>query len=153
MFALQVLAEFDRLHHHKIHAERLALTGQGSANIVSDSELSGSVPREVIRETLYDLNVLQRVQTLTDFSASATTNIPYENRDVSAIMGDGIVFEHGTIPKVKNSQLMDLAYVLPMKVAFEVSNDLMHFSKSSAINWDAWGRNVASSKNRSLVAL
>ncbi|MBJ6930568.1 hypothetical protein JG641_18495, partial [Vibrio cholerae] len=90
---------------------------------------------------LSDLNVLQLVQTLTDFSASATTQIPYENRDVSALMGDGIVFERGSIPKVKNSQRMDLAYVLPMKVAFEVSNELMHFSKSSVINWDAWGRN------------
>ncbi|HAS6270556.1 hypothetical protein [Vibrio vulnificus] len=154
VFARQVLAEFDRLHHHKIHAERLALTGQGSANIVSDSELPVSVQREVIREALSDLNVLQLVQTLTDFSASATTNIPYENRDVSAIMGDGIVFEHGTIPKVKNSQRMDLAYVLPMKVAFEVSNELMHFSKSSTINWDAWGRNVATASRiiKELVA-
>lgn len=143
VFARQVLAEFDRLHHRQIHAERLALAGQGSANIISDSELPVSVQREVIREALSDLNVLQLVQTLTDFGTSATTQIPYESRDVSAIMGDGIVFENGTIPKVKNSQRMDLAYVLPMKVAFEVSNELMHFSQSSAINWDAWGRNVA----------
>ncbi|CAM2799507.1 hypothetical protein [Vibrio diazotrophicus] len=142
-FCRQVLAEFDRKNHRRIHAERLVLAGQGGANVMSDSELPVSVQREVIREALSDLNVLQLVQTLTDFSASATTQIPYESRDVSAIMGDGIVFEHGTIPKVKNSQRMDLAYVLPMKVAFEVSNELMHFSKSSAINWDAWGRNVA----------
>ncbi|AYV20500.1 hypothetical protein [Vibrio mediterranei] len=154
VFARQVLAEFDRLHHRQIHAERLALTGQGGANVISDTELPVSVQREVIREALSDLNVLQLVQTLTDFSASATTNIPYENRDVSAIMGDGIVFEHNTIPKVKNSQRMDLAYVLPMKVAFEVSNELMHFSKSSTINWDAWGRNVATASRiiKELVA-
>lgn len=153
-FCRQVLAEFDRQNHRRIHAERLVLAGQGSANIISDSELPVSVQREVIREALSDLNVLQLVQTLTDFSASATTNIPYENRDVSAIMGDGIVFEHGTIPKVKNSQRMDLAYVLPMKVAFEVSNELMHFSKSSTINWDAWGRNVATASRiiKELVA-
>ncbi|KFA98787.1 hypothetical protein [Vibrio sp. ER1A] len=143
VFCQQVLAEFDRLHHRQIHAERLALSGQGTGNVISDTELPVSVQREVIREALSDLNILQLVQTLTDFSAAATTNIPYENRDVSAIMGDGIVFENGTIPKVKNSQRMDLAYVLPMKVAFEVSNELMHFSKSSTINWDAWGRNVA----------
>ncbi|EKA4516947.1 hypothetical protein OLI59_000640 [Vibrio cholerae] len=154
VFARQVLAEFDRLHHRQIHAERLALMGQSSANIVSDSELPVSVQREVIREALSDLNVLQLVQTLTDFSASATTQIPYENRDVSALMGDGIVFERGSIPKVKNSQRMDLAYVLPMKVAFEVSNELMHFSKSSVINWDAWGRNVATASRiiKELVA-
>ncbi|MEI8634726.1 hypothetical protein P4S72_27175 [Vibrio sp. PP-XX7] len=143
VFAQQVLAEFDRIHHRRIHAERLALSGQGSANIISDTDLPVSVQREVIREALSDLNVLQLVQTLTDFSATATTQIPYENRDVSAVLGDGIVFEYGAIPKVKNSQRMDLAYVLPMKVAFEVSNELMHFSKSSVINWDAWGRNVA----------
>lgn len=138
----------------QIHSERLALMGQSSANIVSDSELPVSVQREVIREALSDLNVLQLVQTLTDFSASATTQIPYENRDVSALMGDGIVFERGSIPKVKNSQRMDLAYVLPMKVAFEVSNELMHFSKSSVINWDAWGRNVATASRiiKELVA-
>lgn len=154
VFAQQVLAEFDRLNHHRIHQERLMLTGQGGANVISDTELPVSVQREVIREALSDLNVLQLVQTLTDFSASATTHIPYEMRDVSAIMGDGIVFEHGTIPKVKNSQRMDLAYVLPMKVAFEVSNELMHFSKSSVINWDAWGRNVATASRiiKELVA-
>ncbi|SIO94653.1 hypothetical protein [Vibrio spartinae] len=143
VFAQQVLAEFDRLHHRRIHAERMVLSGQGSANVISDTDLPVSVQREVIREALSDLNVLQLVQTLTDFSATATTQIPYENRDVSAVLGDGIVFEYGAIPKVKNSQRMDLAYVLPMKIAFEVSNELMHFSKSSVINWDAWGRNVA----------
>ncbi|MCM0151666.1 hypothetical protein KCN56_24230, partial [Photobacterium galatheae] len=154
VFAQQVLAEFDRLNHHRIHQERLVLTGQGSANVISDTDLPVSVQREVIREALSDLNVLQLVQTLTDFSASATTNIPYEMRDVSAVLGDGIVFENGTIPKVKNSQRMDLAYVLPMKVAFEVSNELMHFSRSSAINWDAWGRNVATASRiiKELVA-
>lgn len=41
-----------------------------------------------------------------------------------------------------------------MKVAFEVSNELMHFSKSSVINWDAWGRNVATASRiiKELVA-
>lgn len=142
-FCVRVLNEFDRLNHHKLHQERLVLSGQNTGSSMSDSQLPVSVQREVIREALSDLNVLSLVQTLTDFTAQATTSIPYEKRDVTALLGDGIVFENGTIPKVKNSQAMDLAYVLPMKVAFEVSNELMHFSRSSQINWDAWGRNVA----------
>lgn len=101
VFARQVLAEFDRLHHRQIHAERLALMGQSSANIVSDSELPVSVQREVIREALSDLNVLQLVQTLTDFSASATTQIPYENRDVSALMGMALCLSAVRFRKLK----------------------------------------------------
>ena len=143
IFCQQVLAQFDRINQQRINQERLTLNGQGGANVISDTDLPVSVQREVIREALSDLTILQLVQTITDFSASATTQIPYEQRDVSAVLGDGIVFEHGTIPKVKNSQAMDLAYVLPMKIAFEVSNELLHFSQSSQINWDAWARNVA----------
>ncbi len=153
-FVQLVLGEFDRINGHRLHQEKLVLSGTGTANVISDTQLPASVQREVIREALSDLRILELVQTLTDFSAQATTQIPYEQRDVSAVVGDGIVPEYGTIPKVKNSQRMDLIYVLAMKVAFEVSNELMHFSRSSQINWDAWGRNVATASRimRELIA-
>ncbi|MGC8169944.1 hypothetical protein, partial [Salmonella enterica] len=72
--------------------------------------------REVIREALSDLRVLELVQTLTDFQATTTTQIPYELRDTSAIVNDAIVFEGKPIPPAGIGQYMDTAYILPMKL-------------------------------------
>lgn len=142
-FVKLVLAEFDRVNAQRIHNSVMALSGSSGANVISDSELPVGVQREVIREALSDLNILNLVQTLTDFTAQATTQIPYEERDVSNVVGDGVVYEFGKIPRIKNSQKMDLAYVLPMKVAFMVSNELLHLSRVSHINWDAWASNIS----------
>ena len=139
-FVEKVLAEFDRLHAPTIAQEVKMLAGETT---ISDSSLPVGFQREVIREALSDLNVLQLVQTLSDPTATATTQIPYEERDTSAVIGDGIVFERQAIPKVKARQRMELAYINAMKIAFEVSNEAMHFTRASAINWDAWAANIA----------
>ena len=141
-FVTRVLAEFDRLHAPRLHNERKLLAG-GTTGI-ADTNLPAGFQRTVIREALSDLNVLNLIQTLTDFGATATTDIPYEKRDTSAVMNNGIVYEGQPIHRASISQEMDLAYILPMKLAFLISNEVMHFSRASQINWDAYARNVES---------
>ncbi|MFX5714361.1 hypothetical protein ABTE40_21690, partial [Acinetobacter baumannii] len=80
---------------------------------------------EVIREALSDLRVLELVQTLTDFQATTTTQIPYELRDTSAIVNDAIVFEGKPIPPAGIGQYMDTAYILPMKLAMVITNEVV----------------------------
>lgn len=151
-FCEKVLAEFDRMHAHQLHHEAKLLAGGDTTT--SDTNLPVGFQRTVIREALSDTNVLMLVQTLTDFGATGTTNIPYETRDTSNIANDGIVYEGGAIHRASVSQNMDLAYILPMKIAFIISNEVMHFTQRSQINWDAYARNVESNARvmRELVA-
>lgn len=141
-FVERVLTEFDRINAHRIHREHKMLAG-GEVG-VADSQLPVGFQRTVIREALSDLRVLELVQTLTDFQATSTTEIPYEERDISEVSADGVVFERGAIPRAGIAQKMDTAYVLPMKLAYLLTNEVIHFSRASQINWDAWARNVES---------
>ncbi|NDP59570.1 MAG: hypothetical protein GZ090_09455 [Oxalobacteraceae bacterium] len=141
-FINRVLGEFDRLHAGQISNEVKMLSG-GVVNI-SDTNLPVGFRREVIREALSDLRVLELVQAMTDFSATVTTQIPYEVRDMSAVMNDGIVFEGQPIHRGGIGQFMDTAYILPMKLAMLISNEAIHFTQAAAINWDAMARNVES---------
>lgn len=151
-FVRRVLAEFDRQHAPQIDREVRMLAGESTGMV--DSALPVGFQREVIREALSDLNILQVVQTLTDPNAQATTQIPYEQRDTSAVLNDGVVFEGQGIPGASIKQMMDTAYIVPMKLAMKISNEVMHFSQASPINWDAYARNVESNSRvmRELVA-
>lgn len=142
-FINMVLSEFDRLHAGQISNEVKMLSGGGTVNI-SDTNLPVGFRREVIREALSDLRVLELVQAMTDFTATVTTQIPYELRDMSAVMNDGIVFEGQPIHRAGIGQFMDTAYILPMKLAMLISNEVAHFTQAAAINWDAMARNVES---------
>ncbi|QZA80855.1 phage protease [Deefgea piscis] len=139
-FVEMVLSEFDRINGAAIAAEMKMLAG-GETNM-SRGALPIGFQREVIREALSDLNILQLINTLTDFAATATTQIPYEYRDVSGVLNDGIVYEGQGINYATINQAMDTAYVVPMKVAYIITNEMAHFSRASAINWDAMARNI-----------
>lgn len=140
-FASQVLGQFDQLNQSTIASEVKKLSDSNTS--MSDVDLPIGFQREVLRESLCDLNILNLVQTLVDATATATTQIPYELRDVSGVLNQGVVFERQGIHKSKVSQRMDLAYAHAMKIAFDVTGEVMHFSRSSVINWDAWARNIA----------
>jgi hypothetical protein len=141
-FVAKVLAEFDRLNAQALHAEHKHLAAGSTA--IGDTNLPVGVQRTVIQEALSDVRVLELVQTLTDFGAQGTTQIPYETRDASAIRNNGVVYENAPIHRASVTQAMDMAFILPMKLAFLISNEVMHFSRSSVINWDAYARNVVS---------
>lgn len=138
-FVDQVLNQFDRIHAREIHDEaRMLAEGTGMANV----SLPVGFQREVIREALSDLNILQLVNAITDFTAQTTTLIPYETRDVSGVLNDGVVFEGQEINYAGISQAMDTAYITPMKVAYMISNEVANFTRTSGLNWDAMSRNI-----------
>ncbi len=141
-FAERVLAAFDSQNQFEIENDLKQLSG--GETVISDTNLPAGFQRTVIRDALSDLNVLKVVQTLVDPQAQGVTGIPYESRDISEVTNQGIVYEGNAIPRASVSQDMDLAYILPMKMAFVISNEVMHFSKASPINWDAYARNVES---------
>lgn len=140
-FVAKVLAEFDRLNGADIDREVKMLAGEVG---IAQTNLPVGFRREVIREALSDLSVLALVQADTDPAATLITQIPYEVRDMSAIVNDGIVYEGNPIPNGGISQAMDSAYINPMKIAMLISNEVMHFTRASGINWDAFGRNIES---------
>ena len=140
-FVDNVLALFDNQYGVQLAREHKILSGD-EGNMV-DVDLPYAFRREVIRESLSDMQILALVATRTDPSAQATTQVPYEQRKNHTAVNNGIVFERGAIPTAGVTQKMDLAYINAMKIAFNVSDELMHFSRVSNVNWDAWGRHVA----------
>ena len=142
-FVDQVLAIFDSVNAQQLLSENNMRLGANGATDMSNVSLPVGVQRTVIREALHDLRVLELIQTLTDSGAQATTQIPFETRDTGSISNGGIVYEGQGIHRAGIKQQMDTAYITPMKLAMIVSDEVAHFSRASALNWDAWGRNVA----------
>jgi len=140
-FITKVLAEFDKLNAPRLVNEHKMLAGGTTG--VGDTNLPVGVQRAVIREVLANLDVLQLVNTMTDPQAQATTQIPYELRDVSAVYNQGVVYEGQPIHRASVQQKMDTAYIVARKLAYLLSNEVIHFSRASRIDWDALARNVA----------
>ncbi len=116
----------------------------GGVTAIADAALPSSFQRTVIREALSDLQLLDLVNVIVDSSAQQTINIPYELRDTSGVVNDGVVFEGQGINGMSMSQRMDIAYLSAIKIALKISNEVAFFSKNNAlIDWDAYGRNVA----------
>lgn len=152
-FAKRVLAQYDRDNAMRLHQDSIALSG-GVVNI-ADTALPASYTREVIAETLADLRILEIVDADVDPTTSATHNIPYETRDTAAVYSNGIVYEGQAIHQAGIRQQNFVAYIAPMKIAMEITNEAMFFTRANSnINWDAWGRNVASNAQlaRELIA-
>jgi len=152
-FCERVLAQFDSDHAIELADERKMLAG--GATGIGDTSLPAGYRRTVIREALSDLNILNLVNAITDFNASAVVNIPYELRDMSGITNDAITYEGQEINGASISQQNDLAYVNAMKIALNISNEVIFFSRNNgAIDWDAYARNVQSNARiiRELVA-
>ncbi len=151
-FITRYLSQFDAQNGAAYDRELKALSG--GPVVISDTNLPVSVQREVIREALSDLTILELLDARVDPTTAATHQVPYEARDVSAVLNNGIVYEGQPIPRAGVSQALDTAYIVPMKLALELTDEVMHFSRASQINWDAMGRTVESNARyfRELVA-
>jgi len=141
-FVNRVLAEFDAENMQGLRDNHKVLAG-GSMN-TADIDVPAAFQRTVIREALSDLNILNLVKTDVDPSAAQVTDIPYEERDMSQVANGGIVYEGQGIHAASVGQKMDTAFVRAFKLAMKLSNEVMHFTKSSALDWDAFARNAAS---------
>lgn len=160
-FVEKVLSIFDQQNAPRVFNESKLLAESngvhmlaGGQVVISDTSLPVGFQRQVILEALSDLRILDLVATDVDASATVTTQIPYETRDTASVFNDGIVYEGGPIHRAGVTQAMDIAYINAMKLAMLISNEVAHFSRTSGINWDATGRNVASNARlmRELIA-
>lgn len=142
-FQQRVLAQFDADHAPQLHREAKLLAG--GAVEVGDMALPMSYQRQVLLEALSDTRVLELVSTNVDPTSSATHTIPYETRDVSAIVNDGIVYEGQEIPAGGVGTANDYAYIEPSKISLDLTNEAIFFSRANAlINYDAWARSLVS---------
>lgn len=140
-FVSRVLAEFDRRHAPRLEAEHRALA-DGNA-VTGDYFFPAGLQREVIREALSDLNVLQLVRTDVDPAAQGTTMIPFEVRPNYEPTDDGQVFEGQPIPRYQTLTDHELAFITPMKLGMQWTNELAHFTRRGLVNWDAVAENLA----------
>lgn len=153
-FVKRYLAEFDAEPRHQAAYDMELKALSGGPVVISDTNLPVSVQREVIREALSDTRILELIDARVEPTQAATHQIPYETRDVSAVKRNGVVFEGQPIPRAGISQAMDTAYIVPMKLAMEHSNEVAFFTRASQLNWDAVGRTIESNATyfRELVA-
>lgn len=142
-FTQKVLAAFDHRNAKRLDQESKVLAGDGSTNI-GDGDFPVAAQRQVILETLSDLRFLDLVRADVDPQATSTTEIPYEERNTSQVRNGGRVYEGKPIPAAGVVQKMDIAYIEPRKISLLMSNEMMHFSRASRIDWDAWARSIAS---------
>jgi len=140
VLAEQVLAAFDAEHGHRLHREHIMLAG--GDGLVSDVSVPATFERTVIREALYGLVGMQFVDSGTA-PFSATHQIPYSYRDTTAGSRDSTrKYEGQAIARAGVKQAMDTAYIVPQKLAFEVSDELRYLTSNGQLNWDVLGENA-----------
>lgn len=151
-FVGKVLAAFDARHGHRLDAEHKALAG-GQA-VVGDYFFPAGLQREVIRVALSDLRILDLVRTGVDPTAQGSTQIPYEVRPEYGAVNDGVVYEGQPIPRYQTTTAHELAFITPMKIGMEWTNELQHFTQRGLVNWDAVAENLAANARtmRELIA-
>lgn len=136
----KVLAQFDATHGARLHAEHKMLAG--GDGLVSDVAVPASFERTVIREALYQLVGLQFVDVGTVAFASSIL-IPYSYRDTTgASRSSTRVYEGGSIPRAGVKQTSETAYLIPQKLAFEVSDELRYLTGNGQLDWDSLAENA-----------
>lgn len=138
--AESALAVFDNLHARRLHAEhKMLAAGDG---IVSDVAVPAIFERTVLREALYNLVGLQFVDAgVETFSAQA--QIPYSFRDTTAAGRSGTrTYEGQAIRRAGVRQTSETAYIIPQKLAFEVSDELRYLTSNGQLNWDVVAENA-----------
>ena len=142
-FQKKLLAAFDEANAQRLHDESKRLAGGPVES--GDLSLPASYQRAVLLEATSDNRVLDLVATNVDLTAAPTHSIPYEKRDISALRNDGVVYEGQEIPPGGVSIENDYAYIVPMKISLDETNEAAYFSlRNSLINYDAWARALVS---------
>jgi len=140
VLAEKVIARFDRDHAAQLDAEHKALAaGDG---LISDVAVPKVYERTVIREALHSLVSMGFVNAAS-VEYSESISIPYSYRDTTAGgRSNARVYEGGSIPRAGVIQTSELAYPIPQKLAFEVSDELRYLTSARRIDYDAVAENV-----------
>ena len=142
-FIDKVLSVFNHLHWDQLTQETRMLS-EGAIH-TGNTAIPASYQKEVIRESLSDLRILELVNTTAEYTTAPSVSIPYEIRpSAAAIPNEGIVYEGQGIPFSGAGLESDMAHLCPMKLAIRLTDEVIHFSESSGVNWNAWGENISS---------
>lgn len=142
-FQKRVLAQFDATNAPKLRAEAKKLAG-GPVD-TGDLSLPASYQRAVLLESLADNRILDLVSTSVDPTQGPVHTVKYEQRDTSALFNDGVVYEGHEIPPGGVRIQDDFAYIVPMKISLDLTNEAIFFSRNSRLmDYDAWGRTLIS---------
>lgn len=138
--AEKVLAQFDRENAQRLHNEVKMLAG--GDGIMSDVAVPAVFERTVIREMLYQTVGLALVDVGTD-TFSQSVSIPYSYRDTTAAGKDSTrIYEGQAVRRAGIKQAMDIAYPIPQKLAFEISDELRYLAGNGQINFDVVAENA-----------
>lgn len=139
-FAEKALAQFDATHGAQLDSEHKALAS-GTGNF-SDTKLPVVFERTVLREMLYNLVSLNFMDTGV-YPFASTIEIPYSYRDTAAASVNALrVYERGAVQNAGIIQTSDLAYPLPQKLGFDVSNEMRYLLQAAPIDFDAIAENT-----------
>lgn len=140
VLAEKVLAEFDSEYGAQLDREHKMLAG--GDGIISDVDVPSIFERTVTREALYMLVSLQFVNSGT-YPFGESASLPYSYRDTTAAGKSSTrVYEGQAIQRAGVKQATEMAYPLPQKIAFEVSDELRMLTRDSIYNWDAVAENT-----------
>lgn len=138
--AEKVLAQFDRENGHRLHAEVKMLAG--GDGIMSDVAIPAVFERTVIREMLYQTVGMALVDVGTD-TFSQSVSIPYSYRDTTAAGKDSTrIYEGQAVRRAGIKQALDIAYPIPQKLAFEISDEMRYLAGNGQINFDVVAENA-----------
>lgn len=138
--AEKALSIFDHTNAARLHAEHKQLAG--GDGIVSDVSVPAIFERTVLRESLYGLIGLQFVDAGVE-AFSGTALIPYSYRDTAAAgKGNTRSYEGQAIKRAGVKQTSETAYIIPQKLAFEVSDELRYLTTNGQLNWDILAENA-----------
>ncbi|RCX31704.1 hypothetical protein [Thioalbus denitrificans] len=142
-FTDEVLIRFDADHTPRLmHESKMLSAGDGS---VADVSVPAVWERTVLREALYRMEFLPLVDAGTDAFASSIS-IAYSHRDTTAAgRTDTRVYEGQEIPRAGVVQTSELAYPIPQKIAFELSDELRHLATARSIDYDPVVENMNNS--------
>lgn len=139
-FAEVALAQFDQVRGMDLDAEHKALSAGLSG--ISDTKLPAVFDRTVLREMLYNLVSLNFMDVGT-YPFASTVEIPYSYRDTAAAGKAALrVYERQAIQNAGIIQTSDLAYPIPQKLGFDISNEMRYLLSAAPINFDAIAENT-----------
>lgn len=139
-FAEKALAQFDQLRGADLDQEHKALSaGLGG---MSDMKVPVVFERTVLREMLYNLVSLNFMDVGT-YAFASTIEIPYSYRDTSAAAASALrVYERQAVQNAGIIQTSDLAYPIPQKLGFDISNEMRYLLNAAPIDFDAIAENT-----------
>jgi hypothetical protein len=139
-FAEKALAQFDELRGRDLDAEHKALaSGLGG---MSDIKVPVVFERTVLREMLYNLVSINFMDVGT-YPFASSIEIPYSYRDTAAAAASALrVYERQAVQNAGIIQTSDLAYPIPQKLGFDISNEMRYLLQAAPIDFDAIAENT-----------